>query len=149
MKSISELVNERPLYSVTPDLTVAEVAKYMAEKNIGAIPIVEENRLVGIFSERDMITRVIAKGLEPSQTRTREVMTTRIVVATAEETYESCLKKMQQLHCRHLPIVSGEQLIGMVSLRDLLMIDIDKKEQDLEYLHSYIYTIPPGMAKRY
>ncbi|MBI3788912.1 MAG: CBS domain-containing protein, partial [Ignavibacteriales bacterium] len=72
-----------------------------------------------------------------------------IVVATAEETYESCLKKMQQLHCRHLPIVSGEQLIGMVSLRDLLMIDIDKKEQDLEYLHSYIYTIPPGMAKRY
>lgn len=149
MKSISELVNDRPLYSITADLSVAEVAKYMAEKNIGAIPVVEESRLIGIFSERDMVTRVIAKGLDPLQTQVREVMTTRIVVATAEETYESCLKKMQQLHCRHLPIVSGEQLIGMVSLRDLLMIDIDKKEQDLEYLHSYIYTIPPGMAKRY
>jgi hypothetical protein len=56
---------------------------------------------------------------------------------------------MQKAHCRHLPVVAGGQLLGMVSLRDLLMVDIDEKERNLEYLESYIYTIPPGTAKKY
>ena len=149
MKPISDLVSERPLYSITPNKTVAEAAQFMAEKNIGALPVVEEGRLVGIFSERDIITRVIAKGVDPAATTVHGVMTSNITVADADETHASCLKKMQQVHCRHLPIVSGEQLIGMVSLRDLLMMDLDEKEQNLEYLHSYIYTVPPGTAKRY
>jgi predicted transcriptional regulator len=76
-------------------------------------------------------------------------MTTKIVVASADESYESCLAKMQKAHCRHMPIVAGEQLIGFVSLRDLLMMDLDEKERNLEYLQSYIYTVPPGAAKKY
>ncbi len=149
MKSIKELINERPLYSIGKEKSVIEVATFMAEKNIGAVPIVEGDRLVGIFSERDIVTRVISKGLDPTKTTVADVMTSKIVVADADEGFESCLRKMQQAHCRHLPIVSGEQLIGVVSLRDLLMMDLDEKERNLEYLQSYIYTIPPGAAKRY
>ncbi|HXG37776.1 MAG TPA: CBS domain-containing protein [Bacteroidota bacterium] len=149
MKPISEIVADRPLFSVTKDKTVAEVARFMAEKNVGAIPVTEENRLVGIFSERDVITRVVSKGLDPSRVKVGDVMTTKIVVATVDESYESCLKKMQQAHCRHLPVVSGERLVGIVSLRDLLMLDLNEKERNLEYLQSYIYTVPPGTAKRY
>lgn len=150
MKPISELVRDRPLFSLTPQKTVAEAARFMAEKKVGALPVVdEENKLVGIFSERDVITRVIAKGLDPGATPVNDVMTTKIVVAEANEGYQSCQKKMQHVHCRHLPIVSADRLIGMVSLRDLLVINIDEKEQDIDYLHSYIYTIPPGTTKRY
>ena len=149
MKPISETVNERPLFSISREKTVAEAARFMAEKHVGAVPVVEQNRLVGIFSERDVITRVIAKGLDPSTTKINDVMTTQIVVANADEGYESCLKKMQQAHCRHMPIVAGEQLIGFISLRDLLMMDLDEKERSLEYLQSYIYTVPPGAAKKY
>lgn len=149
MRPIKDLVAGRPLYTVVKDKTVAEAAKFMAEKNVGAVPVVEGNRLVGIFSERDVLTRVISKGLDPNTAKIADVMTTKIVVAQSDEEYESCLRKMQQAHCRHLPIVSGDQLVGMVSLRDLLMVELDEKERNLEYLQSYIYTIPPGAAKRY
>lgn len=150
MKPISELVRDRPLYSLTPQKTVADAARFMADKKVGALPVVdEESKLIGIFSERDVITRVIARGLDPGVTSVNDVMTTKVVVAEADEGYPSCLKKMQQVHCRHLPIVSDNRLIGMVSLRDLLMIDLNEKEQNIDYLHSYIYTVPPGTTKRY
>jgi CBS domain-containing protein len=149
MKPIKDLIAERPLYTIGKEKTVAEAAKFMSEKNVGAVPVVEENRLVGIFSERDVLTRVISKGIDPQAATVADVMTTKIVVAEANEQYESCLRKMQQAHCRHLPIVSGDHLLGMVSLRDLLMVELDEKERSLEYLQSYIYTIPPGAAKRY
>lgn len=149
MKPISEIVSDRQIFAIAKEYTVVEAARFMAEKSVGAVPVTEGNRLVGIFSERDVITRVISKGLDPATTKINDVMTTKIVVANADENYDSCLKKMQQAHCRHMPIVSGEQLIGFVSLRDLLMMDLDEKERNLEYLQSYIYTVPPGAAKRY
>jgi CBS domain-containing protein len=149
MKAISELMKERPMYSVPQSSTVLDAVKFMAEKNIGAVPVVDGNKLVGIFSERDVVKRVIARGLDPATTPLAEVMTTQIVVANESESYESCLKKMQQAHCRHLPVVRGDTFVGVVSLRDLLMIDLDEKERNIEYLQSYIYTVPPGAAKRY
>ena len=149
MKPISEIINQRPLFSVNRDQTVAEVVRFMAEKNIGAVPVLNNNRLVGVFSERDVIRRVIARGLDAASVSVADVMTTTIVVAESDESYESCLKKMKQAHCRHLPVVKGDQLLGIVSLRDLLMIDLDEKERHLEYLHSYIYTVPPGTTKNY
>ena len=149
MKSISDMIRERPIYSIDRNQTVAETVKYMAEKNIGAVPVLNNDRLVGVFSERDLMKRVIARGLDPSSLIVGEVMTTKLVVAESDEDYDSCLKKMQKAHCRHLPVVKGSQLLGLVSLRDLLMIDLDEKERNLEYLQSYIYMIPPGTTKRY
>lgn len=149
MKSIIEIVGERSFFSVERSQTVAETVRYMAEKNIGAVPVLNNNRLVGVFSERDVIKRVMARGLDPTSIVVGDVMTTKIVVAEAHESYESCLKKMKLAHCRHLPVVEGDQLLGIVSLRDLLMIDLDEKERNLEDLQSYIYTVPPGTTKKY
>jgi CBS domain-containing protein len=149
MNPISDIIKERPLYSVSKDSTVLAAVQYMAQNNVGAVPVLHEGRLVGIFSERDVVKRVIARGLDTATTPISEVMTTQIVVANETESYESCLKKMQQAHCRHLPVVAGEKLVGVVSLRDMLMMDLDAKERNIEYLQSYIYTVPPGAAKRY
>jgi CBS domain-containing protein len=148
MDSIASLLKGRPLYSISGNVTVAETARYMAEKNVGAIPVVEGNRLVGLFSERDVIKRVVAVGVDPEKTMTRDVMTTSLVVATTEESIEDCLTKMQKAHCRHLPVVSGENLVGFVSLRDLLQRNLTDRQQDLEYLQSYMFTLPPGAAKK-
>lgn len=149
MRTVNELIQDHPLYLVEHTQMVADAVRYMAEKNIGAVPVMDGTRLVGVFSERDVITRVLARGMDASSTPVAEVMTKKIVVADATESHESCLQKMKVAHCRHLPVVSGEQLVGMVSLRDLLMLDLDEKERNLEYLESYIYTIPPGTTKRY
>ncbi len=149
MKAIQEIMQERPIYSVNRDQTVAETVRYMAEKNVGAVPVLKEDRLVGVFSERDVIKRVLARGLDPATINVGDVMTTKLVVAQADESFESCLAKMRKAHCRHLPVVQADRLIGVVSLRDLLMIDLDEKERNLEYLQSYIYTVPPGTTKKY
>lgn len=149
MRTIGEFIQDRPIHAVQREATVAETARFMADKNVGAVPVMKDNRLVGVFSERDVITRVIARGLDPAATVVGDVMTSRIVIAETDESHVACLKKMQQAHCRHLPVVSGSRLLGMVSLRDLLMVDLDEKARNLEYLESYIYTIPPGTTKKY
>ena len=147
MENIGTLLKNRPLHTISNDKSVRETAEIMAEKKVGALPVVDGERLVGLFSERDVITRVIAKGLDPATTRLSDVMTTKLIVASEEEDIETCLSKMQQAHCRHLPVVSGERLVGFISLRDLLQKDLSQKSEDLEYLKSYMFTVPPGTNK--
>lgn len=148
MESIGSLLKGRPLYSISGNITVGDTARYMAEKNVGAIPVVDGNRLIGLFSERDVIKRVVAVGIDPEKTMTKDVMTTSLVIATTEESIDDCLAKMQKAHCRHLPVISGERLVGFVSLRDLLQNNLKEKEQNLEYLQSYMFTLPPGYGKK-
>jgi CBS domain-containing protein len=148
VKPISEIVGERPAYAITPHVTVTEAARYMVEKNIGALPVVQENKLVGIFTERDALVRVIAKGMSPSKTRISDVMTKAVIVAKVDEDVESCLRKMKESHCRHLPILSGEQLIGMVSVRDLVSTVGDEKEADADYLNAILSILQREPPKR-
>lgn len=147
METIGALLKDRPLFTISSDKTVRETADAMAARNVGALPVVEGERLVGLFSERDVITRVISKGLDPAATRLEDVMTKDLVIATTEEELSECLAKMQKAHCRHLPVVSGERLVGFISLRDLLQKDLSQKTEDLEYLKNYMFTIPPGSQK--
>ncbi len=144
METIGSFLKDRPLYTISSDKSVAETAQDMAQRNVGALPVVDGERLVGLFSERDVITRVVAKGLDPATTALKDVMTKDLVVATVDEEVTACLAKMQQAHCRHLPVVDGERLLGFISLRDLLQKDLSQKTEDLEYLKSYMFTIPPG-----
>lgn len=146
--TIGEMVKTRPVYTIQQHATVAEAAQYMAEKNIGAVPVLDGTRLVGIFSERDVIKRVVARGLEPRSVRVSEVMTREIAVASAEETYEDCLRKMKLANCRHLPIVSGDQLLGVVSLRDLLQVELTEREEKLQFLNNYLFHLPPDADTR-
>jgi len=148
MTTIGSLVRDRPVFSVRHDSTILEAAKYMAERNAGAVAVYDGTRLVGIFSERDIITRVIARGLDPSVVRVEQAMTKDLVVADAGESEESCLRKMKAANCRHLPVVSGEQFLGLISLRDLLQLGLSERDEKIEFLHSYLFHLSPDAEKR-
>lgn len=143
VKTIGEIVQHRQVYFVQKEQTVMEAAQLMAQKRIGAVPVLEGDRLVGIFTERDLMMRVVAAGKSPDDLTVSEVMTTGLCVGTADESYEDALSKMQRSGFRHLLVVSGEQLVGIVSLRDLLMLDRDAKEEEIQLLDAYIRYIPP------
>jgi CBS domain-containing protein len=149
MMSVKSLLGDRMLFAVQHTASVQSAAEYMAKNNIGAVPVMDGTRLVGIFSERDIINRVIARSLSPSATSVADVMTTELVVAAADETHEDCLKKMKAANCRHLPIVDGETLIGIISVRDLLDVEIHEKEDNIQFLHNYMFHVPAGMDKKY
>lgn len=121
MTTLRELVKDRKLYSVEATRTVLEAARYMMEHNIGAVPVLRDGQLAGILSERDIMNRVVAVGRTPGTTAVSEVMTANPRAVPADETIEECLFIMREFGFRHLPIVEGKDLKGLVSLRDVLM----------------------------
>ena len=121
MTTVRELVKDRRLYSMDANRTVLEAARYMMEYNIGAVPVLRNGRLVGMLSERDIMNRVVAIGRTPGTTAVSEVMTANPRIVSADETIEECLFIMREFGFRHLPIVDGSELKGLVSLRDVLM----------------------------
>jgi CBS domain-containing protein len=121
MKTLRELVKDRRLYSVDANRTVLEAARYMMEYNIGAVPVLRDGDLTGILSERDIMNRVVAVGRTPGTTAVSEVMTANPRAVAADESIEECLFIMREFGFRHLPIVDGKELKGVVSLRDVLM----------------------------
>lgn len=124
MKRIYEVLADKPLVFVSPDETVRAAARKMTQHNIGAVAVLDgDNHLAGIFTERDLMTRVVAEDLNPDTVTVGEVMTTKIVVATSKDNVSSSVQKMHDVGCRHLPIVDEGKLVGMISLRDLLEVD--------------------------
>jgi CBS domain-containing protein len=121
MTTLRDLVKDRKLYSVDAASTVLEAARFMMEHNIGALPVMRNGQLAGILSERDIMNRVVAVGRTPGTTAVSEVMTANPRSVPAGETVEECLFIMREFGFRHLPIVEGEDLKGLVSLRDILM----------------------------
>jgi CBS domain-containing protein len=143
MKTIGALMSGRELYHVVSDMTIREVAAYMTERRVGAVAVLEGTRLAGIISERDIMGRVVARSASPDTTRVKDVMTRELVVAHAGDTHEEGLRKMKQAGCRHLPVVEGDRLVGMVSQRDLLQVDLTEKDEEIRWLNAYIHFIPP------
>jgi len=121
MTTLRHLVKDRRVYSVEATRTVLEAARYMMEHNVGAVPVLRNGELVGILSERDIMNRVVAVGRTPGTTAVSEVMTANPRAVPADETIEECLFIMREFGFRHLPIVEGKELKGLVSLRDVLM----------------------------
>jgi len=121
MTTLRDLVKDRKLYSVEATHTVLEAARFMMEHNIGALPVLRNGQLTGILSERDIMNRVVAVGRTPGTTAVSEVMTANPRAVAADESIEECLFIMREFGFRHLPIVDGKQLTGLVSLRDILM----------------------------
>ncbi len=139
MSQIKDLLPDPPVnYSVSPQDSVAKAAQLMAEKNVGIVMVLEDLRLVGVFSERDLIRRVLAKGQPPEKVLVDEVMTRRVVIARAQDDPEMCLQKMEDENCRHLPVFSGEKPVGMLSIRDLMRYILSLKEDDLKMLEQYV-----------
>lgn len=130
MTTLRELVKDRRVYSVDIGRTVLEAARYMMENNVGAVPVLRNGDLTGILSERDIMNRVVAVGRTPGTTAVSEVMTANPRAVAADESIEECLFIMREFGFRHLPIVDGKELKGLVSLRDVLMHQAAQLERE-------------------
>jgi len=129
MTTLRDLLKDRKVYSVDASRTVLEAARFMMEHNIGALPVLRDGGLVGIISERDIMNRVVAIGRTPGTTAVAEVMTPNPRAVDANESVEECLFLMREFGFRHLPIVDGKELKGLVSLRDVLMRYVSEIER--------------------
>ena len=140
MKLIKSIIGDRETVTVERSLLVRAAARLMADRNIGAVPVLDGERLVGIFSERDVLTRVVAAGCDPDATPVGDVMSSELVVADPAESYEACLSRMREAHVRHVIVLDQGRLAGIVSLRDLLAVDIHEKDEAIGLLNAYVST---------
>lgn len=141
MKTIKELLGNRPLHFVRTGMSILEVSKFMGLHNIGAVPVLEQSdklTLKGIFSERDLLRRCIAKGINLESTPVEKMMTDKVIVIEATDSPDYALQIMKQENIRHMPVIEGKDLIGMVSMRDLMLYDMNLKDEKIELLNSYI-----------
>lgn len=128
----------REIWSVGPDATVYQALVLMAERAIGALMVLEGGRPVGLLSERDYARKVILAGRASRDTPVRDVMTTRVVAVAPERTVEECMALMTDKRVRHLPVMEGERLLGVVSIGDLVKALIAEQRFIIEQLESYI-----------
>jgi len=142
MRQIGEIIEGHPLFHVPSTASVRDVARTMSERNIGAIAVLDSGKLVGIFSERDVLTRIVAEGRNPDDTRVDSVMTRDIIVAAPADDINEALQKMHECNCRHLPVVQGGNLVGMISIRDLLQVDDDANRAKATFLRELVTYSP-------
>ena len=145
MPTLGEIIKGKVVRFIDEGITVLEAAEYMDKHNVGAVPVLNGDRLVGIFSERDLMKRCITKKLDVVVTKVEEVMTERVIVMEASDSYEDCLRIMKQESIRHVPVIEGDKLVGVISMRDLMQVDMDEKEQKIDILNSYIHYNPKGV----
>ncbi len=138
MKSISEIIAGKQLVHVQPADRVRSAARTMTDNNIGAVAVVDDGTLVGLFSERDLMTRVVAEGKDPDAVPVSEVMTRELAVADPKDSIADCVQKMHALGCRHLPVVTDGKLVGMISLRDLLQVDSQSNRAKASFLRELV-----------
>jgi CBS domain-containing protein len=142
MKQIAELIEGQTLTVIDPGINVRSAAQTMSDRNIGAVAVVDSGRLAGIFSERDLMSRVVAKGLNPDDTAVEVVMSKELVVAESNEDVDSALEKMQAIHARHLPVVDDGKLVGMISIRDLLEVNDRNQRARATFLRELVTYSP-------
>ncbi|MDP9268627.1 MAG: CBS domain-containing protein [Acidobacteriota bacterium] len=121
MAKISDILRDHRVLSVDAEQTVIEAARLMTEFNIGAVPVLRDGDLIGIFSERDLMRRVVAGGRSPAMTKVSEVMTSKPQTVTADADIDECMQLMREAGFRHLPVMEGTKLLGLISLRDIMM----------------------------
>jgi CBS domain-containing protein len=126
------------IHTVQPDATVYDAIKLMAEKNVGALLVIESDKLVGIVSERDYSRKVVLRGRTSRNTIVRDIMTTQLTTAHPRETVEECLRFMTDKRIRHLPVVCEGELRGVISIGDLVKEVISSQSATLEQLRDYI-----------
>ncbi len=140
MATIRDLISNRTIHYVQPNQTVFEAANYMVNCNVGAVPVLDDTKLVGIFSERDIMRRVVTEGRDPLTTRISEVMSTDVRMVEPSASSEEAMCLMQSHGVRHLPVCDGRTLVGFLSLRDLLRCHLDEKTGEADAMRAYIQT---------
>ena len=140
MKTISHILEgkSREIITIRPQDSVLVALEVLAAYNVGALPVMEQDKLVGIFSERDYARKVALKGLTSGMTEVREIMTSQVLCASLQMSVMECMALMTQKHIRHLPVLDGGQLVGMLSIGDLVKTIIEDQQFQIEQLESYI-----------
>jgi CBS domain-containing protein len=139
MARISELLGGRELFSVNERDTVAEAARYMAELHVGAILVLDGENLRGVFSERDLMERVVVERRAPDRTTVGSVMSTQVVSIQESASLEEAMEAMLKQGCRHLPVLRGSRVTGFLSMRDLMHYEIARKTEEIAHMRAYIY----------
>jgi CBS domain-containing protein len=139
---IRDLLKNQVTISAEVHQTVLEVARLMAEHHIGAVPVLEGGQMVGIFSERDLMNRVVVGGKDPARTPVGQVMTDDPLTVTPDDPLETCMTLMKRHGFRHLPVCVGRDLKGVVSLRDILLHDLDEKDDEVRMMRAYLHSTP-------
>ena len=147
MKTVKDLLKAKgyDIWAVAPDDSVYDALKLMADKNTGAVLVIQDDNLVGILSERDYARRVIFKGKLPEDTPSWEIMTEKVLCVHPDQTVEECMALMTDKRVRHLPVLEGDQLIGVISIGDVVKAIISEREFMIEQLETYItggYSYP-------
>ena len=142
MKTVQQLLESKrySIVSVAPSSTVLDALKVMAEKEIGAVIVIDDGHLVGIFSERDYARKVVLQGKASKDTPVREIMTDKVVCVRPEQTIEDCMGLMTDRHIRHLPVLEHKKVIGVVSIGDVVKEMLSEKEFVIKQLESYIHN---------
>lgn len=139
MKTLKEYLTDIRLLFVRSGMTVFDVTKFMDLHNIGAVPVLDKaSGLLGIFSERDLLRRCIVREFDLHKTIIDDVMTKDVIVIDSSDTIEHALKIMKQQKIRHLPVIEENSLIGIVSMRDMMLVDVKLKEEKIDVLNTYI-----------
>jgi CBS domain-containing protein len=126
------------VYSVGPDVTVYEAIELMCAKNIGGLIITEKDKPVGIFTERDYARKLILKGKSSKDTKIRDLMTTKLITVSPEDSVEACMQLMTDKHIRHLPVIENDQLVAVISIGDVVRFLLKEQQDIIDYLEHYI-----------
>lgn len=140
MKKVQQIFNTKPLeiYSVSANTSVLEALKLMTEKNISAVLIVEDEQLLGIFTERDYARKIVLQGKASKDTPISEAMTANPITVTTTDSIDLCMQIMTDKHIRHLPVVAESKAVGMISIGDVVKFIIADQKQTISQLEDYI-----------
>jgi CBS domain-containing protein len=141
MKTLKQLLEGKGgnIYSIAPDARVFDALRLMAEKSVGALMVMEGGRIAGILSERDYARKVILQGKSSHDLQVRDIMTSKVITVHPGQTVEECMALITEKRIRHLPVIEGERLIGVLSIGDLVKEVIAEQRQTIEQLESYIH----------
>ena len=140
MHTVSELLREKgsQVWTISPEATVYEALQLMAAKNIGSLVVVEEGNITGMFTERDYARKVVLQGRSSKTTAVSELMTTDVLYVNPNDTIENCMAIMTSKRLRHLPVMDGDKLVGVVSIGDIVKVIISEREFTIRELERYI-----------
>jgi CBS domain-containing protein len=136
---IRDVIRNREPYSMKPSASVQDAAEFMASRNVGAVCVVDESgKLLGVFSERDVVKRVVLQRHDPTSIKVGDVTSELRAVIRCDETPHQALERMELIGTRHLPVVDGERWVGMLSMRDLMRVELSEQGDEIKLLHEYI-----------
>ena len=127
------------VWTTHPESSVFDALKQLEEKNIGALPVVEEGKLVGMFSERDYVRKVALQGKSSHDTTVKDIMTPKVYFVDPQMKLEGCMQMMTEKHIRHLPVVDGDELVGIITIGDVIKTIFNEQERAIKDLENYVF----------